>query len=557
MKNENVFYKTRGNSPIVFPMLSTVLLWAVCFLMPTTTTQLFAVSFDAEKALRNQDRTDIIERDTFLGKKGVMLKQGLTADVNAENITTPDLTFEIDLPKAGTYRVQMIVGLDPEESKRVLSKATSKFDSFYTQIRINGGPWRTYVLFAPWNNPIATKSPFGLHDLPQGNSKIEVILPEKVQADYLELIPWKPMAIPEQAQNWKPEIVPPNEHPRIWVRAEHLPQIRANLASDEHRQVWGSIKSEALKKPRKLLSYSIDNQKAIASLAHYVRNLEHKAFYYLMTNDEKIGRQVVDEMLVFLDKVQFGNILDITRERGSSIYAASLVYDWCYPLLTEEEKRTTEKNLLRLAREMEISWPPFRQHIVNGHGNEAQLLRDLLAMSIAIYDADPEPYRLCAYRIFEELIPMRAFEYQSSRHNQGISYASFRVVWDLTAATLLERMSGKRVFDDNIANVANYFLQMRLPTGEMLNDGDRWGIGVFRYTFTALMMYTYGKNPVMKAEYLRQNGGKPEWNSILFLLLDDPTMKADPSFTTVPSGFDAGPIFPAQILRTGWMKDDW
>ncbi|MDD3588414.1 MAG: heparinase II/III family protein, partial [Thermoguttaceae bacterium] len=533
------------------------LLTFFCLSMLFATTELLAVSHEAEKAQLNPLRAIVTAQDRFSGKKGVMLKQGLALETDVNEETIPDLTFEIHMPEAGACRVQMTVGLDPEESKRILSKATSKFDSFYTHVRINGGTWRTYVLFAPWNNPIATKTPFGLHDLPKGKSTIEIVLPEKVQADYLELIPWKPVAIPEKARNWKPEIVPPNEHPRVWVRAEHLQKVKANLDTDENRPVWEAIKKEALNKPRKLLSYSIDNQKAMSSLTHYVRNLEHKAFYYLMTNDEKIGRQVVDEMLVFLDKVQFGNVLDITRERGSAIYAASLVYDWCYPLLTEKEKRTTEKNLLRLAREMEISWPPFKQYIVNGHGNEGQLLRNLLTMAIAIYDADPEPYRLCAYRIFEELIPMRTFEYQSSRHNQGISYATARVVWDLTAASLLERMSGKRVFDDNITNVADYFLQMQLPTGEMFNDGDRWGVNTFRYQSTALMMYTYGKNPVMKAEYFRQNGGKPEWNSTLFLLLNDPQMKADPSFKTVPTGFDAGPIFPSQILRTGWMKDEW
>ncbi|MDO5580247.1 MAG: hypothetical protein Q4G69_03865 [Planctomycetia bacterium] len=533
------------------------LLALICFFAPFAASNLFSAAYDAEKAQHISDRAEVINRDTYLGKKGVMLKSDAVSQVNSEDKSSPDLIFEIDLPKAGTYRVQMAVGLDPEESKRVLSKATSKFDSFYTNIRINNDSWRTYVLFAPWQNPAASKAPLGLHDLPQGKTTIEVFLPNKVQVDYLQLIPWKPPVIPEKAQNWKPEIVPPKGHPRLWVRSEHLQKIKDNLETEENRPVWENIKREALKKPRTLLSYSIDNQKAIASLAHYLRNLQNKAFYYLMTNNEKIGQEAVDEMLSFLDKVQFGNILDITRERGASIYTSAIVYDWCYPLLTEKQKRTTEKNLLRLAREMEISWPPFNQYIVNGHGSEGQLLLNLLSMSIAIYDADPEPYRLCAYRIFEELIPMRAFEYQSPRHNQGISYASSRVVWDLTAATLLERMSGKRVFNDNIANVAKYFLQMRLPTGEMFNDGDRWGVGDFRYPFTALLMYTYGKDPVMKAEYFRQNGGKPEWLSLIFLLLNDPEMKAEASFKTVPTGFDAGPIFSAQVLRTGWMSDQW
>ena len=76
-------------------------------------------------------------------------------------------------------------------------------------------------------------------------------------------------------------------------------------------------------------------------------------------------------------------------------------------------------NMLRLARTMEISWPPFKQTIVNGHGNEAQVNCDLLSMAIAVYDEDPEAFKYCAYLELENLFPMRAIEYKSSRHNQG------------------------------------------------------------------------------------------------------------------------------------------
>src|SRR5690606_20745029 len=108
---------------------------------------------------------------------------------------------------------------------------------------------------------------------------------------------------------------------------------------------------------------------------------ETKAFYYLMTGDKKIGREAIELMVDYLSHVEFGNLLDITREMGRAIFIASEVYDWSYDLLTPKEKQVMVSNLMRLADDMEIGWPPFLTGITNGHGNEAQVNRDLLALS--------------------------------------------------------------------------------------------------------------------------------------------------------------------------------
>ncbi|CAE7523301.1 hepB, partial [Symbiodinium sp. CCMP2456] len=153
---------------------------------------------------------------------------------------------------------------------------------------------------------------------------------------------------------------------------------------------------------------------------------ETKAFYYLMTGDEKVGREAVQLMNDYLERVEFGNILDITREVGRAIYTGSLVFDWCHDLLSDDEQATLHKNLMRLAMDMECGWPPFRQTIITGHGAEAQINRDLLSMSIALYERDPTLYQYTSYVILEHLVPMRKFEFQSPRYNQGVSYGAFR-----------------------------------------------------------------------------------------------------------------------------------
>src|SRR5690606_36200912 len=208
-------------------------------------------------------------------------------------------------------------------------------------------------------------------------------------------------------------------------------------------------------------------------------------------------REAVKLMSSYLSHVEFGNMLDITREIGRAIHIGSEVYDWCYDLLTLADRQQLYRHLMRLADDMEIGWPPFLQRIVTGHGAEAQVNRDLLYMGIAVYDEDPLPYQYCSYWILEHLVPMRNFEYQSPRHNQGVNYGSVRFRWDMHAAWLFYRMTGKPVFDDNIKDVYKYWLYMRIPDGQMLRDGDGFLArqpGKFYYWQSPLMTflsYTY------------------------------------------------------------------
>src|SRR5690606_6075355 len=126
-------------------------------------------------------------------------------------------------------------------------------------------------------------------------------------------------------------------------------------------------------------------------------------------------------------------------------------------------KEFFRNRMMRIARKMDPGWPPFEESIINGHGNEAQINRDLLAMSIAVYNEDPEPYKFISYLVLEQLVPMRAFEYQSPRHNQGVDYGAYRFGWEMHAAWLFYRMSGQHVFDPNIRKVPYFWRYMKLP----------------------------------------------------------------------------------------------
>ncbi len=500
---------------------------------------------EAEAAQLNRDRVEVVDQDTFPSKRGVALKRDLTTNVDLPD-NKPDMVFKVRTRQAGRYWIRTHAAIDAQGAE-AMRKAASKTASLRLMVSVGGSRPTKRVVFVPWSSPGSCTQSLGKFDFNGQEQEVRVWLPEGVSLDYMQVIPYSPPKVPAAAVDYQPSVVPPKSRPRIWVNAESLPGVRAKLDKGENAPLWARIRKQAAKvfeitvKPDTEISYNSALEQAVVT----------KAFVHLMTGEKACGLEAVELVRKYLSAVVFDNLLDITREIGRAIYSGALVYDWCYDVMTPEDRNEIRKNLMRLADDMEIGWPPFIQGIVNGHGNEAQVNRDLLCMAIAIYDEDPTPYRYCSYRILEELVPMRRFEYQSPRHNQGVSYGPYRFAWDLHAAWLFRRMTGKPVFDDNIASVYKFWLYMRLPNGQMLRDGDGFSDGRYANLGPApLLNYAYNNDPIIKGDFERQGGLSGD--SMLFLLLNDPDLKAEKSLASLPLTIDFGPVLGSMIARTGW-----
>ncbi len=509
--------------------------------------RVFAVSggrtvIEAEAGRVDSRRVEVVEEKALSGKKGIAL-QASAAERSRDRAAPPDVVFTVRAEKAGRYVVRTRAGLTAA-GMEIAKKARSKYDSFFLRIAVGAGRPTRRVVYVPWSFPNACVQTLGKFALGGGEEAIRIWLPAGVVLDRLEFFPYVPPKVPAAAAAYRPKVVPPPSHPRIWVNAESLPVIRRNLDRGENAPIWARVRRRAARP----FSLRIEPGVEIGSNPRLERAVEAKAFVYLMTGDEARGREAVTLTRDYLEAVEFGNLLDITREIGRAIYTGARVYDWCYGLMSAVERDSIRRNLMRLADDMEIGWPPFRQMIVNGHGDEAQVNRDLLSMAIAIYDEEPLPYQYCAYRILEELVPMRRFEYQSPRHNQGVSYGPYRFGWDMHAAFLFYRMTGRRVFDDNITGVCKFWFYMRTPGAKMLQDGD--GGGRVDLGETALLCYAYAGDPVIKGDYKRHGGLRRD--SILELLVNDPDLEAADGFDSLPLTLDFGPVLGSMVARTGW-----
>jgi heparin/heparan-sulfate lyase len=502
------------------------------------------ITLEAEAAQISTDRAEVVAQDTFPSKQGVSLKTDVVSNVGLPD-TAPDLVFRVKVPQAGRYWIRTNAATDAKgtEAMRV---ASGKNASLRLMISVDGSRPTKRIVFVPWSPPGSCTQSTGKFDFSGQEQEIRVWLPEGVRLDYLQIASYSPPTVPAAAAAYQPTVVPPKSRPRLWVNESSLPQVRANLDQGANAAVWARVKEQAAKP----FPFSVAPNTEVTYNAALEQATVNKAFVHLMTGDRERGLEAVALTRTYLAAVQFDNLLDITREIGRAIYSGSLVYDWCYDVMEPAERDSIRKDLMRLADDMEIGWPPFLQLIVNGHGNEGQVNRDLLSMAIAIYDEDPVPYRYCSYRILEELVPMRRFEYQSPRHNQGISYGPYRFGWDLHAALLFHRMTGKPVFDDNIGDVYKFWLYMRLPIGQMLRDGDGFSDGQqVSLGLTPLLAYAYNGDPIIKGDFERQGGNA---DPIMFLLLNDPNLAAQKSLDSLPLTIDFGPVLGSMVARTGW-----
>ena len=479
----------------------------------------------------------LIDDSRFPGGKAVAAEAGGNSG---------EVTFEFAAPEPGRYQLFLCSGTD-ERGAELMRKGRTKYDSLMVELAIDGGVPTRRVAYSPWIQVPAWRNELGRFGLTGKKQRFTLRLPAGLRIGYLEAVRYRPAAAPAKAAQYRPQVVPGKAHPRLWVTPESLPQVRANLTAPENCAAWEFIRREAAKP----IAFKADPGREVTPEPAVLKAAANKAFVFLMGGGRERGREAAELAGSYLAHVSFGNMLDVARELGETIYLSSLVYDWCYELLTPDERKFFREKLLEFADGMEIGWPPFRQPVTNGHGNEAQLNRDLLAMGIAFYGEDDEPYRYCAYRLFEELIPMRKVEYESPRHNQGVGYGSYRFGRELHAAWLLRRMSGKEQFAPNIKSVGRFWIQARLPDGELLRDGDGiLGGAYWSFPAMALLDYTYAADPVMKGEFWRQGGWRND--PVLFLLLNDPALKAEPSAAGLPLARDTGRWLGSLTVRTGW-----
>ena len=266
-----------------------------------------------------------------------------------------------------------------------------------------------------------------------------------------------------------PPITPPSDHPRLMLRRKDFERVKENINKESP--------CGAQRVFCELLSLEIKGEGANPDFGTYhlkeYMAIEAKALKALLDGDKEQGRAVVEELLLLLRTVSYNGTIMMARFSGHLIFISSVVYDWCYYWLSDDEKNEIIDACEKLAgKYFEMGYPPVRQSAISGHGTEAQLLRDLLSFAIAVYDERPDIYNFCAGRLFREYIPTYEKVFTAEFHPQGPSYGAYRHTGTMWFGLLIYAMSGERVLPACVENIADSFLYLTRSDGEMLRLGD-------------------------------------------------------------------------------------
>ncbi len=504
------------------------------------------LQMEAERLRFSPDQLEIVADRRFSGGKGIRLRPDADAAV-----AELEMSFEV---RPGHYILTTAVAAEEPLARR-LRAAANNAASPRIGVRCDDGPWRKrVVVFAhEAHNPYRERPIMDLR-LESGVHRLRFRLPPGIQLDKLTLTPYQPPKVPEAATRYRPTVLPPDEHPRVFLSSQTLPAIRGNLELPENREVWEKAQQTAAQ----IITPQIRDAEISTCDPTFEKYIQVRAFVALMRGDRKLAGETAAAFRDYLSQIWYDNMTDVTRAIGHTILTASLIYDWCFDALTPEERAAMAEKMLELAERTEIGYPPFKQDVVNGHGNEMQFTRDLIAMGIALYGENPLPYRYCTYRFFEEIVPMHRFEYRSLWHNQGMAYGVVRFSGDVIAALLYERMNDVQAFPDYVKKLPYSWFYLRLPDGTMFRDGDDFymtnqrGLYSSNYESTFLSA-AYSADPVLKGESQRQGIDTWKFNHpVQFLLFNDPILPAQPDYSHLPLTRLMPPPYPAMAARTGW-----
>jgi hypothetical protein len=352
---------------------------------------------------------------------------------------------------------------------------------------------------------------------------------------------------------------PPGGHPRLFLRASDIAGLKEKAEDPVMKTAWDRITAASREQTTGLLDLPVDGR-ANFTMAP-INIIEAKAFMYVLYRDANAGREAVDAMLNFFNTVRFNpSTGDICRLYGRFILADAIVYDWCYDLLSSEEKSAMIAWAETMAYRMEIGWPVIKQGAVTGHGSEMQLIRDIMSAGIAMYDERSEIYMLAAGRFFKHYIPVRRFLYSAGYHHQGSSYGGYRFNCELYATALFDRMGYPKVYGESQRNVPYFALYTRRPDGQIMRNGDDYvskrksDSYWTNYGSSDLLSASFFKDPVIMGEAMRQLKGFGNTEDYLFeFLLADPSIKSEPVDLQPLAKYFPSPL-GAIVARTGWEQ---
>jgi heparin/heparan-sulfate lyase len=325
-------------------------------------------------------------------------------------------------------------------------------------------------------------------------------------------------------------------HPRVLINSDEIKNLKEKFYSEDFEKARNEIlKNSTIYKN----SNTEDN---------LIKSIEANAFLYLINNKNENGQNAIRILKQALSDT---NKFNGSYSSSKLTFSLSLVYDWCYDLLSYNDKSQFISSIKNLTSKTELNYPLSYNSSITGHSSGDLLLKNLLSASIAVYDEDNTLYENIINDINKEFIPSRKFVYNSSTHHQGTNYGSARFDSELISSILLTKIGYKFPYSENQFDIPLGWLYHLRGDGRYLTDGDTFD---GRYVSPLNYIITSG---LTQNKYLAKAASEYNYfyidEPILFALFYDSNINKSSYYKLPLTKYFNSPI-GKMIARTGWDK---
>ncbi len=308
--------------------------------------------------------------------------------------------------------------------------------------------------------------------------------------------------------NLPPVLPPQNQHPRLMFTQKDIPAIKHAIESVEaNKIVYEKLLQLAKQEADIDGKLNPQSSKTYNGKPEWEGVITSCAFMYALDpeNNAHYGRRAYELYMNYTATYVCTTAYSYhTRNCGDMMRLGSEVYDWCYHILTPEERENLYRTMMSYAMQLEIGWPPIAQSSFNSHAVESQLPIDLMSFATAIYDEHPDVWNAVAGRLYQEIIPAQNFLYKGGAMSEGTDYTLARVCNIYYCMHMLKAMGYTDQFDDkSLEQVMYSWIMKKRPDDGLLSNGDCWNItsGIYSVDFVSFLHYTYYNNPYTKHLY--------------------------------------------------------
>ncbi|MFW5870026.1 MAG: heparinase II/III domain-containing protein [Candidatus Sumerlaeota bacterium] len=318
-----------------------------------------------------------------------------------------------------------------------------------------------------------------------------------------------PLAVTGQAEDLLREGIDANRHPRLFVTSEELPALREKLQTQPFKQKWGAFlefAEECLERKPANNGSSLLYSREGLGLAGTT------AFAYLISRDRRYGERAKKELEAMLSAESWRNADEWRFNRGADLVtgerclAAALVYDWCYDLFTDAERREYAEGIVRLGID------PYLESLEKGDWWVRSPVSNWCGVAnggcgVAALALAPHSERAAeAEALAWEHTPqfLRDAVLKDGGGHEGVMYWRYGVSYALRYLTAAARLRGddKGLYDILNDRMAGYWdVYLHAPDGKYANFND-----MMEFTFRSYY----------KAKFVNPSGGASAALAALF-----------------------------------------